>query len=51
LSDNFWNGILVERFNTPVTSSPFWKTYLIAQIFLNDSAFLSKDMKVKSLVE
>ena len=51
LSDGFWNGILVERFNTSVTSSPFWKTYLIAQIFLNDSAFLSKDMKVKNLVE
>ena len=51
LGDAFWNGILVENFNTPVVSSPYWKTYLIAQIFLNDSAFLSKDMKVRALVE
>ena len=51
LNDTFWDEILVERFNTSVASSPYWKTYLIAQIFLNDNAFLSKDMKVKSLVE
>lgn len=51
LSDTFWDSILVEYFNTPVASSPYWKTYLIAQISLNDSAFLSKDMKVRTLVE
>lgn len=51
LTDTFWDWILVERFNTPVVNSPFRKTYLIAQIFLNDNAFLSKDMKVKTLVE
>lgn len=51
LGDAFWNSILVENFNTPVASSPYWKTYLIAQISLNDSAFLSKDMKVRTLVE
>ena len=51
LSDAFWDSILVENFNTPVASSPYWKTYLIAQISLNDNAFLSKDMKVRTLVE
>lgn len=51
LGDAFWDSILVENFNTPVASSPYWKTYLIAQIALNDSAFLSKDMKVRTLVE
>ena len=51
LGDAFWNSILIENFNTPVASSPYWKTYLIAQISLNDSAFLSKDMKVRTLVE
>ena len=51
LPDTFREGILAERFNTSVASSPYWKTYLIAQIFLNDNAFLSKDMKVKTLVE
>lgn len=51
LNPAFRDDMLVEYFNTSVTSSPYWKTYLIAQIFLNDEAFLSKDMKVKSLVE
>ena len=51
LGDAFWNSILVENFNTSVASSPYWKIYLIAQISLNDSAFLSKDMKVRTLVE
>ena len=51
LTDTFWDSILVEKFNTSVASSPFWKTYLIAQIALNDNAFLSKDMKVRTLVE
>lgn len=51
LGDAFWDSILVENFNTPVASSPYWKTYLIAQISLNDSAFLSKDMKIRTLVE
>lgn len=51
LNDGFWNGILVENFNTSVASSPYWKIYLAAQITLNESAFLSKDMKVRTLVE
>ena len=42
---------LVENFNTSVASSPYWKIYLAAQITLNESAFLSKDMKVRTLVE
>ena len=51
LNDTFWDNILVENFNTSVASSPYWKIYLIAQIALNDTAFLSKDMKVRTLVE
>lgn len=51
LNPTFWDNILVENFNTSVASSPYWKMYLIAQIALNDNAFLSKNMKVKSLVE
>lgn len=51
LGETFWKSILVENFNTPVASSPYWKIYLIAQIALNDTAFLSKDMKVRTLVE
>ena len=51
LNETFWNNILVERFNTSVASSPYWKTYLIAQIKLNDRAFLSRDITVKTLIE
>ena len=51
LSDNFFENILPERFNTPVASSPFWKTFVIAQIKLNDRGFLSKDINVRSLIE
>ncbi|MBQ6285581.1 MAG: DUF262 domain-containing protein [Bacilli bacterium] len=51
LNETFWDNILVERFNTSVASSPYWKTYLIAQIKLNDRAFLSRDITVKTLIE
>lgn len=51
LGDTFWNNILVENFNTSVASSPYWKTFIIAQIKLNNRAFLSKDIDVRTLIE
>lgn len=51
MSENFFDNILPERFNTPVASSPFWKTFLIAQIKLNNRAFLSRDITVRTLIE
>ena len=51
LSETFWSDYLVDRMNTPVTSSPFWKTYLIAQIFLGNRGFLSDSIKVQYLIE
>ena len=51
LSDTFFDNILPERFNTPVASSPYWKTFLIAQIKLGNRAFLSKDIDVRTLIE
>ena len=51
LGDTFWNNILVENFNTSVASSPYWKTFIIAQIKLNNRAFLSKDINVRTLIE
>lgn len=51
LNNTFWDSILVERLNTPVTSSPYWKTYIIAQIKLGDKGFLSKDIDVRTLIE
>ena len=51
LSESFWTNYLVDRLNTPVTSSPFWKTFLAAQIFLGDRGFLSDSIKVQYLIE
>ena len=51
LGDTFWDNILVENFNTSVASSPYWKTFIIAQIKLNNRAFLSRDINVRTLVE
>lgn len=51
LNDTYWSNILVERFNTSVASSPYWKTFLMAQIKLGDRGFLSRDITVKSLIE
>lgn len=51
LTESFWTNYLVDRLNTPVTSSPFWKTFLAAQIFLGDRGFLSDSIKVQYLIE
>lgn len=51
LGDTFWDNILVENFNTSVASSPYWKTFIIAQIKLNNRAFLSKNIDVRTLIE
>lgn len=49
LSSAFWNSILVERLNTSVSSSPYWKTFQIAQIKLHNRGFLSESIDVYSL--
>lgn len=51
LNDTYWTDILVERFNTSVASSPYWKTFLMAQIKLGDKGFLSRDITVRALIE
>lgn len=51
LNDTYWTNILVEHFNTSVASSPYWKTFIMAQVKLGDKGFLSKDITVKALIE
>ena len=51
LNETFWSDILVEYFNTSIVSSPYWKTFLMAQIKLGDRGFLSKDITVRTLIE
>ena len=50
LSDTFWNVALPMKFNTPVSSSPFYRLYLAAQCSLNDKGFLSKAISVQDMV-
>ncbi|MGN1201178.1 MAG: DUF262 domain-containing protein [Candidatus Caccovivens sp.] len=51
LSEAYWNKILVDKFNTSVTSSPYWRMFVVSQIKLSNRAFLSKSMTVRDLVE
>ncbi|MBW2098975.1 MAG: DUF262 domain-containing protein [Deltaproteobacteria bacterium] len=50
LSDAFWNAGLPQQMITSVASSPFFKVYLAAQIFMNDKGFLSKDITIRDLI-
>lgn len=51
LNDTFWSSILVTRLDTSVASSPYWKTFVMAQIKLGDRGFLSKNISVRALIE
>ena len=51
LSDAFWSNILVTKLNTSVTSSPYFKMFLVAQISMSDKGFLSKNIDIRSLIE
>ena len=51
MHETFWNNILIEKFNTTVTSSPVWKTFLIAQVHFGSRGFLSSNIKVQHMIE
>lgn len=51
LSAAFWENILISRLNTPVTSSPYFNLYIMAQVKNNEKAFLSKETEVRHLIE
>lgn len=51
LNDSFWTTTLVNNLNTPVVSSPYWKTFIMAQVKLGYKGFLSRDIHIRSLVE
>ncbi len=50
LSDAFWDHGLPQQFNSSVASSPYFNTYLAAQVKLNDKGFLSRDITVHDLI-
>lgn len=51
LSDAFWDTVLPSRFDTSVVSSNYWKIYIAAQIKGDNRAFLSKNCRVRDLIE
>lgn len=51
LSDAFWTNSLVSKLDTSVASSPYYWVYVMAQIVCGSKGFLSKEIKVMSLVD
>lgn len=51
LSDTFWNIGLVQSLETSATNSPFFNTYIAAQVFDNDISLLSSTIKVTELIK
>ena len=51
LSDAYWQHILPERLNTSVSSSPYFKVFLMAQVQMQDKGFLSQQITVRNLIE
>lgn len=50
LSDAFWDVRLVQNLETASASSPYFNTFLAAQIFEGDKSLLSNSSKVSDLI-
>ena len=50
LSDAFWDVRLVQNLETASISSPYFSTFLAAQIFAGDRSLLSNSSKVSDLI-
>lgn len=50
LSDAFWDVRLVQNLETSSTNSPYFNTFLAAQIFAGDRSLLSNSAKVQDLI-
>ena len=51
LSDTFWNIRLVQNMETSSVGSPYFNTYIAAQIFFKDKSLLSNSTQVLDLIE
>ena len=51
LSDNFWNIGLVQNLETSAVNSPFFNTFIAAQIFGGDRSLLSNSSRVADLIK
>lgn len=50
LSDTFWNIGLVQKLETSVINSPFFNTFIAAQIHNSEDALFSKGTKISDLI-
>lgn len=50
LSDTFWNVGLVQRLETSAINSPYFNTFIAAQIHNSEDALFSKGTKVSDLI-
>lgn len=50
LSDSFWSVGLVQNLETSSISSPYYNTYIAAQVFFGDKSLLSNSAKVSDLI-
>lgn len=51
LSDTFWLAMLPQSLTTSAASSPFFRVFQAAQIKMGDLGFLSRDIRVRDLIE
>jgi len=51
MSEGFWEQALPSQMNVSSRNSPFFSTFLAAQVKCNDKGFLSRDVTVKDLIE
>lgn len=50
LSDTFWDVALVQNLETSAINSPYFNTFIAAQVFKNDNALFTTGTKVSDLV-
>lgn len=50
LSDAFWDVALVQNLETTATNSPYFNTFIAAQVFDGDKSLLSNSSKVSDLI-
>lgn len=51
LADAFWEGELIQRLETSVSSTPYWHVFRAAQVHLGDRGFLSSHHRIRELIE
>ena len=50
LPDSFWDVTLVQNMETSSVNSPFFSTFIAAQVFFGDTSLLSNSAKVSDLI-